>query len=163
MSDIQLVSLWDVERQKLIDLMNNDQVRALLPLLTEVFTEQACQAFLEAKQQLWDEHGYGPWGLVINGEFAGWGGLQPENGEADFALVLHPDYWGYGIKVFKLFERIAFVELKLKSITALFPPSRKNWKAITRFGFIKEKVLVIDGREFVRFRLTPKTKKALQP
>lgn len=85
MSNIQLASLWDVERQKLIDLMNNVQVRAQLPLLTNVFTEASCTAFLEAKQQLWDEHGYGPWAFMINGEFAGWGGLQPESGEADFA------------------------------------------------------------------------------
>ena len=44
---------------------------------------------------MWDEHGYGPWAFIINGEFAGWGGLQPEQGEADFALVLHPDFWGW--------------------------------------------------------------------
>ena len=153
MSNIQLVSLWDVERQKLIDLMNNDQVRAQLPLLTEHFTQESCTAFLETKQKMWEEHGYGPWAFRINGEFAGWGGLQPECGEADFALVLHPDYWGYGLKIFKLFERVAFDELNLSSITALFPPTRNNWRAITRFGFIKENELVINNRTFIRFRL----------
>lgn len=151
--DIQLVSLWDVDRRKLIDLMNNDQVRAQLPLLTDFFTEGSCTAFLEAKQQLWDEHGYGPWGLMINGEFAGWGGLQPESGEVDFALVLHPDFWGYGHSIFKRFEHVAFDELNLSSITALFPPTRNNWRAITRFGFLKEKELVINNRTFIRFRL----------
>ena len=153
MSNIQLVSLWDVERRKLIDLMNNFQVRAQLPLLTDVFTQASCMAFLEAKQQLWDEHGYGPWAFMINGEFAGWGGLQPESGEADFALVLHPDFWGYGLKIFKLFERVAFDEMNLSSITALFPPSRKNWRALIRFGFIKEQELVFNERTFIRFRL----------
>ncbi|PSW03813.1 N-acetyltransferase [Photobacterium rosenbergii] len=153
MSNVQLVSLWDVERQKLIDLMNNVQVRAQLPLLTNVFTQASCTVFLEAKQQLWDEHGYGPWAFMINGEFAGWGGLQPESGEADFALVLHPDYWGYGLKIFKLFERIAFDEMNLSSMTALFPPSRKNWRALIRFGFIKEQELVVNERTFIRFRL----------
>ena len=153
MSNIQLVSLWDVERRKLIDLMNNVQVRAQLPLLTDVFTQASCTAFLEAKQQLWDEHGYGPWAFMINGEFAGWGGLQPESGEADFALVLHPDFWGYGLKIFKLFERVAFDEMNLSSITALFPPSRKNWRALIRFGFIKEQELVFNERTFIRFRL----------
>ena len=153
MSNIQLVSLWDVERRKLIDLMNNFQVRAQLPLLTDVFTQASCTAFLEAKQQLWDEHGYGPWAFMINGEFAGWGGLQPESGEADFALVLHPDFWGYGLKIFKLFERVAFDEMNLSSITALFPPSRKNWRALIRFGFIKEQELVFNERTFIRFRL----------
>ncbi|MBC7006535.1 GNAT family N-acetyltransferase [Photobacterium sp. BZF1] len=153
MSNIQLVSLLDVERQKLIDLMNNVQVKAQLPLLTDVFTQASCTAFLEAKQKMWEEHGYGPWAFIINGEFAGWGGLQPESGEADFALVLHPDFWGYGLKIFKLFERVAFDEMNLSSITALFPPSRKNWRALIRFGFIKEQELVFNERTFIRFRL----------
>ncbi|MBY5945253.1 hypothetical protein KUW02_08365 [Photobacterium rosenbergii] len=102
---------------------------------------------------MWEEHGYGPWAFRINGEFAGWGGLQPESGEADFALVLHPDYWGYGLKIFKLFERIAFDEMYLSSMTALFPPSRKNWRALILFGFIKEQELVVNDRTFIRFRL----------
>lgn len=33
-------------------------------------------------------------GFFVDGQFAGWGGLQQEDGDADLALVLHPDYWG---------------------------------------------------------------------
>lgn len=43
--------------------------------------------------------------------------------------------------------------MKLKSITILFPPSRKNAKAITRLGFIEENNVKIDGEIFKRFRL----------
>ena len=71
----------------------------------------------------------------------------------DFALVLHPDFWGYGRKVFEKIKDIAFVERKLESITALLPIDRPNSKAITRFGFVEDKNHLIDGQQFVRFRL----------
>lgn len=73
--------------------MNDPLVRRQLPLAPEHFSEIDCEAFIAAKEQLWDEYGYGPWAIVVDGQFAGWGGLQPEGGEADLVLVLHPDYW----------------------------------------------------------------------
>jgi hypothetical protein len=43
-------------------------------------------------QGAWEEW-HGPWAFIVDGKFAGWGGLQPEEGDADLELVLHPDYW----------------------------------------------------------------------
>lgn len=153
MDDIQLVHLHQIAPQALIDLMNHPRVRQYLPLLKGDFTEQDCQAFLKAKQKLWDEDGYGPWAIVINGHFAGWGGLQKEGGDADFALILHPDYWGWGRRVFHHLVDQAFIELKLTSITILLPPYRPNAKALQRLGFVKEGELVVGGETFLRFRL----------
>jgi ribosomal-protein-alanine N-acetyltransferase len=139
--------------KQLIDLMNNPLVGKHLPLLGGVFSEENCREFLRSKKQIWEEHGIGPWVVLVNNDFAGWGGLQPENGEMDFALVLHPDFWGYGRKVFDKVKNIAFVDWKLESITALLPIDRPNSKAITRFGFVEDGNYLIDGQQFVRFRL----------
>ena len=157
MQNIQTTFLHEVEPSKIIDLMNNKMVAKYLPLLKGGFSEQDCQAFIAAKKKLWDEHGYGPWAFLVNGEFAGWGGLQPEQGEADFALILHPTYWGLGRKIFTLVKDKAFNELGLDSIMALLPPNRHNANAILRFGFKEEGELNIGGQVFRKFRyLKPK-------
>ncbi|NQV84156.1 MAG: GNAT family N-acetyltransferase [Rhodospirillales bacterium] len=154
MDDLKFVHLFEVKEEQIIDLMNNEMVGRQMPLLTESFSAENCRAFLKAKKQLWDEHGFGPWAFLIKGEFAGWGGLQPEHGEADFALVLHPKFWGWGRKIFNKVKDQAFNQMNLNSITILFPPDRPNSKAITRLGFTDDGQLIVNGELFMRFRLT---------
>lgn len=161
MDDIKFVHLSEVKEAQIIDLMNNEMVGKQLPLLSGGFSAEACRAFLKAKQQLWDEHGFGPWAFLINGEFAGWGGLQPEHGDADFALVLHPNFWGWGRKIFNKVKDRAFNQMNLDSITILFPPSRQNSKAIVRLGFAEDGQLSVDGELFMRYRLTKANWQAL--
>ena len=150
---IDFVPLQDIAEEDLIALMNEPAVGRLLPLLGDGFSAEDCRAFLAAKQALWDEHGYGPWAFLIDGAFAGWGGLQPEQGEADFAMVLHPRFWGWGRQIFALVKARAFGEMGLASITALLPPTRTNANAIKRFGFVEDGSVDVDGERFRRFRL----------
>ena len=153
MNEIKLVHLNEIEEEKLLNLMNHEMVGKLMPLLKNGFSKENCKKLLDAKKELWEKYGFGPWAFIINGEFAGWGGLQPENGEADFALVLHPDFWGWGFKIFNKIKNIAFEEMNIDSITILFPPSRTNSKAVTHFGFINDGELDIAGEKFIRLRL----------
>ncbi len=153
MKEIEFIPLCDVREEELIDLMNNEAVVRHLPLLDGIFSAEQCQAFLDAKKKLWDAYGYGPHGFLVNGKFAGWGGLQPEQGEADFALVLHPDFWGWGLKIFKQVKEEAFGVMKLPSITILLPPDRPNSKAVRRLGFIPEEPVTVGGEAFLKFRL----------
>ena len=111
MDGIKFVHLSKIKEQQLIDLMNNAQVGEQMPLLANGFSIENCQVFLKDKKKLWDEYGYGPWAFLIKGEFAGWGGLQPEQGEADFGLVLHPKYWGWGRKIFNVVKDNAFNQM----------------------------------------------------
>ncbi len=153
MSKLHFKPLYEASTGDIIALMNNDLVGRHMPLLGARFSETDCEAFLKAKKKLWDDFGYGPVAFFIDGVFAGWGGLQPERGETDFALVLHPDYWGWGRAIFEKIKKQAFGEMRLSSITVLFPPGRRNAKAILRAGFAEDGDLTIDGRVFRRFRL----------
>jgi RimJ/RimL family protein N-acetyltransferase len=153
MDEIKFVHLFEVKEEQIIELMNNELVGKHLPLLARRFSVENCQTFLKAKKRLWDEQGFGPLAFLVNGEFAGWGGLQLEHGDADFAMVLHPKYWGCGRKIFNIFKDQAFNQMNLNSITTLFPPSRQNSRAIVRLGFINEGQLRVDGELFMRFRL----------
>lgn len=153
MDKLQFVPLNTIPAADMLALMNHPKVGAYLPLLNGPFTEEHYHAFIKAKKQLWERHGYGPWAFVIDGQFAGWGGLQYENGEVDFALVLHPKFWGWGLKIFQRIKGIAFGPMRLQTITALLPPNRPNSKAIERLGFKPTSTVNIGGQEFVRFVL----------
>lgn len=153
MDAIQFVPLNSVREEEIIALMNEERVGRLLPLLVGEFTAEDCRAFIAAKQALWDTHGYGPWAFVINGKFAGWGGLQAEAGDADFALILHPQFWGWGRKIYQRIVADAFERMQLDSITILFPPTRTNARAIERLGFVADGEVIVDDETFHRYRL----------
>ena len=92
-------------------------------------------------------------GFLIDQQFAGWGGLQHEDGDADLALVLHPDFWGSGKAIYLEIAERAFTKLGLESITILLPPSRTRIKGIFRLGFQPDGEVEIEGVRFLRFRL----------
>lgn len=150
---IELKRLTEVKKPELINLMNHPLVRRQMPLIKESFSESACTNFIAAKDLLWREYGYGPYAIFISDQFAGWGGLQPEQGEADLALVLHPKYWGLGKSLYNLIIRSAFIELGLASVTVLLPPSRTRIKGLLNLGFKKESEVMIGKQPFIKFRL----------
>lgn len=151
--NIKFKRLTEVDKSEIIDLMNNVLVRKQMPLFTEEFDETICKEFIAAKESLWTEHGYGPWAFIIDDQFAGWGGLQPENGEADLALVIHPNYWGKGKDLYKEIIKIAFDKMRLEFVTVLFPPSRTKVQGLLRLGFKKVDTITIQNKEFIKYRL----------
>ncbi len=151
--NIEYKRLTEVDKSEIIELMNNPLVRRHMPLTSDNFGKNECDEFIAAKERLWAEHGYGPWAFVVDEQFVGWGGLQPENGEAGLGLVLHPNYWGIGKTLYDEIIKRAFGEMGFETVTILFPPTRKRVKGILRMGFKKDGELEVEGECFVRYRL----------
>lgn len=151
--NVEFKRLTDIEPSEIIALMNNPLVRRQMPLIPQTFGNKECDGFVASKEKLWAEHGYGPWAFVRNKQFLGWGGLQPENGEADLALVLHPDHWGMGKTLFKAIMDRAFGPMGLVSVTVLLPPTRKRIRGLFRLGFEEDGVVVVGEERFIRYRL----------
>lgn len=153
MKHIEFRSLREVSLADLVELFNHPDVRRHLPLATSDFTAQTCEQFVAAKERLWSEHGYGPWAFFVDDAFAGWGGLQPEAGDVDLGLVLHPAYWGIGPGLCRMILRRAFEEMRVSSVIVLLPPSRTRTRALRRFGFISDGEVEISNQRFLRYRL----------
>jgi len=134
-------------------MMNEPRVRRLMPLSADGFDAAACGRFVAGKEAMWAEHGYGPWAFFVAGEFAGWGGLQPEGGDADLGIVLHPNYWGYGKLIYDRLLTHAFGPMNLDSITILLPPERTRTRAVLRLGFQRDGEVELGGVRFLRYRL----------
>lgn len=150
---IEFKRLNEVDPAEIIELMNNRRVRRYMPLSPIDFGLADCEAFVAEKGRMWVEHGFGPWAIVADGRFAGWGGLQPENGEVDLALVLHPSCWGVGKCIYERFIAQAFGEMGHRSVTVLLPPARTRIRGLLRLGFEEDGTLTIEDHLFIRYRL----------
>jgi [ribosomal protein S5]-alanine N-acetyltransferase len=149
---VELKRLSEVRLEDLADLFNDPDVRRHLPLAVEPFTIETCARFVAAKERMWTDHGYGPWAFVVDGEFAGWGGLQPEGPDADLGLVLRPRFWGLGLQLAREILRQAFDEMDRDSVIVLLPPSRTRVRALKRMGFEADGEAVVGRERFMRYR-----------
>lgn len=125
-----------------------------MPLLKGGFTQIDSDRFIAAKERLWLKHGYGPWAFVAGSQLVGWGGLQPEQGDADLALVLHPNYWGIGRRLYEAIVTQAFDEKGFESITVRVPPTRTRVRGLIRLGFTADGEVEVEGCRFNRYRLS---------
>lgn len=150
---IEFKRLSEIDKSAVIELMNNPLVRRHMPLAKGEFGIAECEAFIAAKERIWDERGYGPWAFVSDGEFAGWGGLQPEGDEIDLGLVLHPKHWGLGKTLYQEIVSHAFGKLGVESVIVLLPPTRTRVSGILALGFEPDGELQIANERFIRYRL----------
>jgi RimJ/RimL family protein N-acetyltransferase len=145
--------LGEICPDSIIELMNDPAVRRHLPLARGYFGVSDCESFVDAKERMWEESGFGPWAFVLDEEFIGWGGLQPEGDDVDLGLVLSRKHWGAGPALYRRILAYAFEELDVDSVIALLPPSRTRVAALGRLGFREDGEILIGDQPFVRYRL----------
>ncbi|MEM1369233.1 MAG: GNAT family N-acetyltransferase [Cyanobacteria bacterium P01_H01_bin.15] len=150
---IAFTRLSEISPAAIINLMNDPSVRRHLPLAQGQFGDIECDRFVAAKERMWEESCFGPWAFVLDGDFIGWGGLQPEGDDVDVGLVLSRKYWGAGPALYRRILTYAFEELCVDSITALLPPSRTRVAALLRLGFHEDGEILVQDQRFIRYRL----------
>jgi len=151
--DIALVRLPEVDEQAVITLANDPTARRYLAMEGE-YTVADHREWVADKERHWAQSGYGVWGVLVDGHYAGWGGLQSWRGaDVELAVVLAPRHWGLGRRLGAHFARVAFDDLHLPSVIVLLPTWRKNRRAILRFGFRYDGEDEFQGERFERYRL----------
>jgi RimJ/RimL family protein N-acetyltransferase len=152
MTDITFHPLSEIPAPELLALLTDPDVRRHMPLAGDNWDEAGAAGWARAKDAQWQEHGYGPWAVRIDGVFAGWGGFQKEGDEADLGLVLLPGQWGHGAAIFRELVRRG-AEMQVRNVTIMLPPSRVRMKGLVRLGFEPAGELDYAGQHFLKFRL----------
>jgi ribosomal-protein-alanine N-acetyltransferase len=150
---IEFVRLTEVPVGSVVELLNEPRNARHMPLST-AFTAESAAAWVEAKDAQWATHGYGPWAVLVNGRFAGWGGFQREENGADFALVLAPEHWGHGSAITRAALDRGFDELGLDAVLIALPYTRSPDRVVRRFGFVPDGDVTYGGSTFRQYRLT---------
>lgn len=116
-----------------LTLLNSEAVRKhLLP--HPLFTEETLRVWLNHKTTEDAQPGCRVRAIQFEDKLVGWCGIQLESGHYELALVLSPDYWGYGREVMKQMMQWAQT-LGHSSLLAHFPKTRPQTKALERlFG-----------------------------
>lgn len=153
MAEITFHPLSEIAAAELLGLLTNPDVRRHMPLAGDNWDEAKALDWATSKDAQWQENGYGPWAIRIDGTFAGWGGFQKEEDEADLGLVLLPGQWGHGATIFRELVRRG-TEMQVRNVTIMLPPSRVRLKGLVRLGFEPAGELEYAGQRFLKFRLT---------
>lgn len=153
---IELVRLTEVPLTAVRTLLNEPRNARHMPLAGDV-TDDAAARWVAEKDEQWERHGYGPWAVLLDGVFAGWGGFQCESNGADLALVLLPQHWGHGRDVITVMLECGFGELGLEDVIVALPYTRRPERAMSRLGFRPDGEVRYDGTSFRQYRLTRQT------
>lgn len=150
---IRFVRLPEVELDQVVRLVNEPRNARHMPL-AGTFTPEETAAWVAAKDAQWETYGYGPWAVLIDGDFAGWGGFQHEANGADLGLVLLPEHWGAGTAITQQMLTVGFTDLDLDAVLIALPPTRRSERAVARFGFLPDGEVSYGGVTFGQYRLT---------
>lgn len=150
---ISFVRLSEIPLAAVLELLNEPRNTRHMPL-AGTFDQASAAQWVAAKDGQWESNGYGPWAVLIDGEFAGWAGFQREDNGADFALVLSPRYWGLGAAITTAALDRGFAELGLHEVIIALPFTRRPDRVVARFGFVPDGEVSYDGAAFRQYRLT---------
>lgn len=150
---IEFVRLTEVPLSAVMTLLNEPRNARHMPLAGQ-FSQSSATEWVQEKDKQWELHGYGPWAVLVDCDFAGWAGFQHEESGADFALVLLPQQWGHGAEVARAALDRGFDELGLDEVVIALPFTRSPTRAVARFGFVPDGEVTYDGLCFRQYRLT---------
>ncbi|MGZ8804375.1 MAG: GNAT family N-acetyltransferase [Microbacterium sp.] len=150
---IVLVRLTEVDVEEVAALLNEPRNARHMPLAGEPFTTTTAAAWVAHKDSQWDANGYGPWAILVDDEFAGWGGFQAEEDGADLGLVLRPAFWGRGQTIARLLLDHGFRAMGLPAVLVALPYTRSPDRVMARWGFEPDGDITLGGTAFRRYRL----------
>lgn len=136
------------------NLLEDAAVNRYLPLASESYSDQWILDWISRKRMIWGNPELGPWSVWLNGEFAGWAGVEPDGEILSLGAVLHKHSWGNGRailqavcrKVSQLFPEAIELEVEL-------PVARGSARFASRLGLVRVGEKDIQGFSFDAYRL----------
>ena len=118
------------------------------------------ERFIAGQQTHWQQHGYGNWGILPDGEdeIIGWAGLQyvPELNETEVGYLLDRPWWrqGYATEAAQASLRFGFEHFNLDHIIALVHPDNlASIRVIEKCEMDFVETLQLWGMELRRYRI----------
>lgn len=153
-STISFAPLSSIAPEEVRALNSDPRVILHMPLADpEPMSSDELRDWVAGKEAITQEHGFGPQAILLDGDFAGWGGIEPDGAGASISLVLSPAFWGEGRRILEVLLEEAFGRLGLPYVLVEFPPTRTNVRGLLRLGFFEVEDRTIEGERFVVYRL----------
>lgn len=98
--EVEFRRLTEVSLTAVMTLLNEPRNVRHMPLAGRFDHPQTAE-WIQSKDAQWEDNGYGPWAVFLDGEFVGWGGYQREDVGPEFGVVLSPPF---GVSALGLLE-----------------------------------------------------------
>ena len=96
---LQYAPLDSIDPERFIPLLNSQRVRSHL-IAHPPFDIESVSAWIQAKCVINNEAGCRIRVVLLDGELAGWCGIQRDGEEYEIAIVLDEKFWGLGKRIF---------------------------------------------------------------
>ena len=106
MNKIEYLHFSQVKPEEFLEVLNDAILRKHL-VAHAVFDTSSVREWMDQKIQSDSIPGCRVRALSIEGELAGWCGIQPDDSGFEIAIVMSPRFWGAGVSVFKTLMRWA--------------------------------------------------------
>ena len=118
------------------------------------------ERFVAFQGRHWEQHAYGNWGVVPEGEaeIIGWAGLQflPELNETEVGFLLDRPFWGlgYATEAAQASLQFGFAACGLDHVIALVHPENSaSQRVIAKCGMAYQETLALWGIELRKYRV----------
>lgn len=132
MSEIKFLFFNQVNPEEFLAIVNEESLRIHL-IDHPYFNAASLQAWMENKIRVDAIQGCRIRAVNIDGELAGWCGIQPDDNGFELAIVISKKFWGFGIPIFKMLICWAN-ELGHKEILFHLLDSRPEYKALNKMS-----------------------------
>ncbi len=150
MSEIEYSLFGNVNPEEMMGIVNEDSLRVHL-IDHPYFDVISLQAWMEEKIRIDSTQGCRIRAVYVDGELAGWCGIQPDDNGFELAIVITKKFWGFGIPIFKTLMRWAN-ELGHKEVLFHLLESRPVYKALNKIATKVQKTEQL-GRCFTTYHI----------
>jgi len=151
MNKIEYIHFSQVNPEQLLEILNDALLRKHL-VAHAVFDTTSIREWMDQKIQSDSVPGCRVRAVSIDGELAGWCGIQPDDSGFEIAIVLSQRFWGSGISVFKALMRWAR-ELGHQDIKFHLLETRLEYTFLKRKAQAVKKTQIL-GRTFTTYILS---------
>lgn len=148
MSEIEFHSFKQVSPEDFMEILNEDSLRTHL-IDHPYFDSVSLQAWIDEKINVDSIQGCRIRAVYIDGELAGWCGIQPDDNRFELAIVISQKFWGFGISIFKSLIRWAD-KIGHKEVLFHLLDSRPEYKVLNKMASKVHKTELL-GRCFTTY------------
>lgn len=132
MSSIEFPSLSQVDPNALMSVLNEDVLRVHL-VDHDYFDAESIRAWVEGKTKVDAQPGCRIRAVQIDGDVAGWCGIEPDDGSFELSIVIAQRFWGSGLSIFRTLVKWAD-ELEHKEVLFRLLDSRREYKMLKKMA-----------------------------
>ena len=125
-------------------------------MASDGISKSDCDNIISETEAHWKKYNIGSWAVEKDSNIIGWAGFKIwEENEFELLIVLGPNSWGLGRKIYTALISLAREEFNLNSLTIILPDTRKSFEFIVKkAGFKHVSSESYNGESFQKFILS---------